>query len=230
VAYGAAVQGAILSGVRTAATNSLLLVDVTPLSLGIETTGRVMSTLIKRNTPIPVRKTKVYTTEEDWQTAVDVCVFEGERACTDANNKLGEFRIQGLERAKRGVPQVEVTFEIDTNGIMKVTAKDKTTGARADTTISNNRGRLTQDEIDRMVSEAERHKEADQAQLRKVEARNQLESVLYNAEEQLEHQPNASENMRSRVSAVRDWLDENENPSLNEIDVQRRELERAIRY
>jgi len=230
VAYGAAVQGAILSGVRTAATNSLLLVDVTPLSLGIETTGRVMSTLIKRNTPIPVRKTKVYTTEEDYQTSVDVCVFEGERACTDANNKLGEFRISGLERAKRGVPQVEVTFDIDANGIMKVTAKDKTTGATANTTISNNRGRLTQEEIDRMVNDAEKHKEADRAQLRRVEARNDLESALYKAEEQLELQPNATDNMRNKVAAVREWLDENDNASLNEIEVQRRELERAIRY
>ena len=124
VAYGASVQGAILSGARNAATDSLLLVDVTPLSLGIETTGRVMSTLIKRNTPIPVRKTKTYTTEEDYQTEVDVCVYEGERQCVDGNNLLGKFTISGLERAKRNVPQVDVTFDIDSNGMLHVMAKD----------------------------------------------------------------------------------------------------------
>jgi len=230
VAYGAAVQGAILSGIRNNATNSLLLVDVTPLSLGIETTGKVMSTLIRRNTPIPVRKTKVYTTEEDYQTSVDVCVFEGERACTDGNNKLGEFRISGLERAKRGVPQVEVTFDIDANGIMKVTAKDKTTLAHAETTISNNRGRLSQEEIERMVAEAEQHKAADQAQLAKVEERNKLENVLYRAEERMNEAASGSgADARTKLAAIKEWLEENDSPTLAELEVKRREAERFFR-
>lgn len=224
-------QGAILSGIRTAATSSLLLVDVTPLSLGIETTGRVMSTLIKRNTPIPVRKTKVYTTEEDWQTSVDVCVYEGERACVDGNNKLGEFRISGLERAKRGVPQVEVTFEIDANGIMKVSARDRTTLVTAETTISNNRGRLSPEEIERMVAEAERHKAADAAQLAKVEERNKLESLLYRAEERLSESSSTTGNAdaRSKLAAVREWLEENEGATLAELEAKRREAERFFR-
>lgn len=137
VAYGATVQGAILSGVRSATTQDLLLVDVTPLSLGIETTGRIMSTLIKRNTPVPVRKTKQYTTEEDFQDAVDVCVYEGERGSTEGNNLLGKFTISGIERAKRGVPKIDVTFDLDSNGMLHVTALDTTTGAVADIKITN---------------------------------------------------------------------------------------------
>eukprot|EP00945_MAST-04E_sp_MAST-4E-sp1_P001225 g1225.t1 len=175
VAYGAAIQGAILSGERHAATSSLLLVDVTPLSLGIETTGRVMSTLIKRNTPIPVRKTKTYTTEEDYQTEVDVCVYEGERQCTDGNNMLGKFTISGIERAKRNVPQVDVTFDIDANGLLHVTAKDQVTGATADVTITNDRGRLTQEEIDSMVEEAEKFQEQDAERVRQIERQNEQE-------------------------------------------------------
>jgi len=175
VAYGAAVQGAILSGERHAATSSLLLVDVTPLSLGIETTGRVMSTLIKRNTPIPVRKTKTYTTEDDYQTEVDVCVYEGERQCTDGNNLLGKFTISGLERAKRNVPQVDVTFDIDANGMLHVMAKDQVTGASADVTITNDRGRLTQSEIDSMVEEAEKFAEQDAERVKQIERQNEME-------------------------------------------------------
>ncbi|RYY32979.1 hypothetical protein EON62_04740, partial [archaeon] len=151
VAYGAAVQGAILSGARSSATQSLLLVDVTPLSLGIETVGKVMSVLIKRNTPIPVRKTKQYTTEEDYQTAVDVSVYEGERSVTDGNNLLGEFTISGIERAKRNVPKIDVTFDIDANGMLTVTAVDVTTKAHANISISNSKGRLSSDEVERYV-------------------------------------------------------------------------------
>jgi heat shock protein 1/8 len=151
VAYGAAVQGAILSGARSAATQSLLLVDVTPLSLGIELTGKVMSVLIKRNTPIPVRKTKQYSTEEDYQEGVDIVVFEGERSVTDGNNLLGQFNISGIERAKRGVPKIDVTFDIDANGILTVGAYDTATKARANITISNTRGRLSTEEVDRYV-------------------------------------------------------------------------------
>jgi molecular chaperone DnaK (HSP70) len=228
VAYGAAVQGAILSGIRNDATNSLLLVDVTPLSLGIETVGKVMSVLIKRNTAIPVRKTRVYTTEEDYQTSVDVCIYEGERASTAVNNKLGEFNISGLERAKRGEPQVEVTFEIDANGILNVSARDKKTGARAETTISQNAGRLSQDDIDRMVAEAEKFKKDDAELLRRIEARNDLEQFIYRAIEIAREKGDS--NVETSIRDARDWLEDHEEATLRELEDKKRALERLIRF
>lgn len=228
VAYGAAVQGAILSGIRSDATNSLLLVDVTPLSLGIETVGKVMSVLIKRNTAIPVRKTRVYTTEEDYQNAVDVCIYEGERACVDANNKLGEFTISGIERAKRGEPQVEVTFEIDANGILNVSARDKKTSAKAETTISNNRGRLTQDDIERMVSDAEKFKKDDADMLRRIEARNELEGFIYRALEAARERGDTE--VENSIREARDWLEDHEDASVSDIQDKKRMLERMVRF
>jgi len=226
VAFGAAVQGAILSGVVSDVTNSLLLVDVTPLSMGIETTRRVMSTLIKRNTPIPVRKTKVYSTEEDYQTSVDVVLFDGERACTDGNNQLGAFRILGLERAKRGEPKVEVTFNIDANGILHVTAQDQKTLAKASTTISNNRGRLSQEQIDGMVADAEKYKAEDEARVQRIEARNEVEGMVYSGISSAVEVGNlvAEEKLRE----VKEWLDCNPDASLEDLQEKQKQLQRLF--
>merc|ERR1719424_2577051 len=173
VAYGAAVQGAILSGRRNAATDNLLLMDVTPLSLGIETTGRVMSVIIPRNSAIPCVKTQTYTTEANYQTKVDISVYEGERLKSDENNLLGEFTISGIESAKRGEPQVEVTFSIDSNGILKVEARDQKTGAQANISISS-RSRATTEEIDKMVAEAAKFNEEDKERVKKIEMKNDM--------------------------------------------------------
>lgn len=192
VAYGAAVQGAILKAGGTGGgaalegiSSDLVLLDVTPLSLGIELEGKVMSVLIPRNTPIPCVKSREYTTCEDWQTEIDVVVFEGERPQTSANNKLGEFKISGVQRAKRGEPKVEVTFALDANGILSVTAMDKVTGAQAKADIKADRGRLTDADIERMVADAERYREEDLALARKIHLRNALEEAVYTVKSSL---------------------------------------------
>jgi len=192
VAYGAAVQGAILKAGGTGGgvalegiSSDLVLLDVTPLSLGIELEGRVMSVLIPRNTAIPCVKSREYTTCEDWQTEIDVVVFEGERPQTSANNKLGEFKISGVQRAKRGEPKVEVTFSLDANGILSVTAMDKVTGASANAEIKADRGRLTDADIERMIADAERYREEDLALARKIHLRNALEETVYSIKSNL---------------------------------------------
>lgn len=192
VAYGAAVQGAIIKSGGTGGgvaldgiSSDLVLLDVTPLSLGIELEGRVMSVLIPRNTPIPCVKSREYTTCEDWQTEIDVVVFEGERPQTSANNKLGEFKISGVQRAKRGEPKVEVTFSLDSNGILAVTAMDKVTGASANAEIKADRGRLTDSDIERMIADAERYREEDLALARKIHLKNALEESVYSVKSNL---------------------------------------------
>jgi L1 cell adhesion molecule like protein len=192
VAYGAAVQGAILKSGGTGGgvalegiSSDLVLLDVTPLSLGIELEGKVMSTLIPRNTAIPCVKSREYTTCEDWQTEIDVVVYEGERPQTSANNKLGEFKISGVQRAKRGEPKVEVTFSLDANGILTVTAVDKVTGAQAKADIKADRGRLTEADIERMISDAERYREEDLALARKIHLRNAIEEAIYSVKSTL---------------------------------------------
>jgi heat shock protein 1/8 len=192
VAYGAAVQGAILKAGGTGGgaalagiSSDLVLLDVTPLSLGIELEGKVMSVLIPRNTAIPCVRSREYTTCEDWQTEIDVVVYEGERPQTSANNKLGDFKISGVQRAKRGEPKVEVTFSLDANGILSVTAMDKVTGAQANAEIKADRGRLTDADIERMVSDAERYREEDLALARKIHLRNAFEESVYSVKHSL---------------------------------------------
>jgi molecular chaperone DnaK len=208
VALGAAVQAAIIKG----DVKDVLLLDVTPLSLGLETQGGVMTKVIERNTTIPARRTEVFSTAEDNQEAVDVVVLQGERERASDNRVLARFRLENIRPAPRGVPQIEVTFDIDANGILHVSAKDKDTGAEQQVTISET-STLSQEEVDRMVSDAEAHRSED-AQLRElVDARNELDSVTYQVQRQLEQAGDAvPEHDRARaemlINDARTALDE----------------------